>query len=193
MIKQDPALPEFWERRFREGTTPWDAGRTPARLEQFLATEKPGRVLIPGCGSGYEIRAFFNAGWDVLAIDFAPAAIERARIELRDLPDCLLQADFFNFAAPPVDLLYERAFLCALPRHLWIDYAGRMEALLQPGGRIAGFYFFSDELRGPPFGLAAGQLSSLLETGFTCGVDEAVEDSLPVFAGRERWQVWTRR
>ena len=23
--KQDPALPEFWERRFREGTTPWDA------------------------------------------------------------------------------------------------------------------------------------------------------------------------
>lgn len=193
MDKQDPALAEFWERRFREGTTPWDAGRTPARLEQFLTTEKPARVLIPGCGSAYEVRAFFNARWDVLAVDFAPAAIERARFELGELPDCLLQADFFTFDSPPVDLIYERAFLCALPRHLWLDYAARLEALLQPGGRIAGFYFFSDELRGPPFGLAPGQLSWLLEPAFACSVNEVVTDSLPVFAGRERWQVWTRR
>jgi len=196
MSKQDPALPEFWEKRFREGTTPWDAGRTPPRLERFLQTAAPARVLIPGCGSGYEVRAFHDAGWEVLAIDFTPAAIARARIELGDLaaqvPGIVQLADFFRFDAPDIDLIYERAFLCALPRHLWLDYAMRVGELLRPGGRIAGFYFFSDELRGPPFGLAAGELASLLEPAFGCEVDEAAEDSLPVFAGKERWQVWRR-
>jgi SAM-dependent methyltransferase len=193
LSQQDPALPEFWEARFRDGITPWDAGRTPARLIRFLQTESPGRVLIPGCGSGYEVRAFHDAGWDVLAIDYTPAAIARARLELGALANRVLLADFFRFDAPAVDLVYERAFLCALPRHLWLDYAARMEQLLRPGARIAGFYFFSDVLRGPPFGLAAGQLTSLLEPAFACGTDEAAEDSLPVFAGKERWQVWTRR
>ena len=192
MNKQDPALPEFWEERFREGITPWDAGRTPARLTQFLANEPPARVLIPGCGSAYEVRAFREAGWDVLAIDYTPAAIARARIELGDLADHVQLADFFSFEAPQVDLIYERAFLCALPRHLWFDYAMRVEALLQPGGRIAGFYFFSDALRGPPFGLAPEQLPSLLQPAFACDADEAVEDSLPIFTGKERWQVWRR-
>lgn len=192
MSRQDPALPEFWEQRFREGTTPWDAGRAPPRLAQFLQSEKPARVLIPGCGSGYEVRAFHDAGWEVLAIDYTPAAIARARAELGGLAQRVRLADFFRFEAPVIDLIYERAFLCALPRHLWFDYAARVAELLHPGGRIAGFYFFSDELRGPPFGLATGQLASLLQPVFSCDADEAVEESLPVFAGKERWQVWTR-
>ena len=80
MPREDAARPEFWEKRFRESFTPWDAGGVPAALRQFLGTEPHGqRVLIPGCGSGYEVRAFHEAGFDVLAIDFAPAAVERAR------------------------------------------------------------------------------------------------------------------
>jgi len=191
--KQDPSLPEFWEKRFIEGITPWDAGQTPARLTRFLAVTAPARVLIPGCGSAYEVRAFAAAGWTVHAIDYTPAAIARARVELGELADRVQLADFFDFDAPEVDLIYERAFLCALPRHLWPGYAARIGELLRPGGRVAGFYFFSDELRGPPFGLAAGQLAALIAPSFTCNADEPVADSLPVFADRERWQVWTRR
>ena len=58
MPKEDAAQPEFWEKRFRENFTPWDAGRVPDALGRFLKTEPRGRrVLIPGCGSGYEVRA----------------------------------------------------------------------------------------------------------------------------------------
>src|SRR2546421_5642007 len=40
------------------------------RSEQFLKTEpRDQRVLIPGCGSGYEVRAFAEAGLRTLAID----------------------------------------------------------------------------------------------------------------------------
>lgn len=36
-----------------------------------------GRVSIPGCGSAYEARTFAEKGYDVVAIDFSPAAVER--------------------------------------------------------------------------------------------------------------------
>src|SRR5499427_6519331 len=141
--KQDASKPEFWEQRFRENFTPWDAGRVPSDLERFLKTEPRLRVLIPGCGSGYEVRAFAEAGHDVLAVDFAPAAVERAQSILGPLSDRVRLADFFESdLGAPYDLVYERAFLCSLPRALRPRYAARVHALLGPRGRIAGFFFF---------------------------------------------------
>jgi SAM-dependent methyltransferase len=194
MPREDAAKPEFWEKRFLENFTPWDAGRVPTALEQFLRTEPRGqRALIPGCGSGYEVRAFAEAGFDVLAVDFAEAAVERAQRILGPLSDRVRLADFFESDfETPFDLVYERAFLCALPRRLWPRYAPRVADLLRPGGRLTGFFFFDDTERGPPFGLKSGELETLLERQFDRTVDASVTDSIPIFAGKERWQVWTR-
>jgi SAM-dependent methyltransferase len=190
--RQDASQPEFWEKRFRENFTPWDAGGTPSALAQFLKTEPRGRrVLIPGCGSGYEVRAFADAGHEVLAVDFAPAAVERARKILGPLSERVRLADFFesDFGAA-FDLVYERAFLCSLPRPLRPRYAQRAMELLGSEGRIAGFFFFEDGERGPPFGFKSGELERLLGRRFERIVDMAVSDSIPIFAGKERWQVW---
>ena len=35
--QQRPELPDFWEHRFRNGVTPWDAGRAPQALQRFAA------------------------------------------------------------------------------------------------------------------------------------------------------------
>lgn len=195
MPREDAAQPEFWEKRFREGFTPWDAGRVPTALEQFLRTEPRGqRVLIPGCGSGYEVRAFAEAGYEVLAVDFAPAAVERARQSLGPLARLVRLADFFEFDfAGPFDLVYERAFLCSLPRPLRPRYERRAVEVLGPQGRVAGFFFFEDGERGPPFGLKSGELEMLLGGHFERTLDAAVGDSIPIFSGKERWQVWKRR
>jgi SAM-dependent methyltransferase len=192
MPREDAAQPDFWEKRFREGFTPWDAGRVPETLEQFLKTEPRGRrVLIPGCGSGYEVRAFAEAGHDVLAVDFAPAAVDRARGILGPLAHLVRLADFFESDfGTPFDLIYERAFLCALPRYLWTRYAPRAQELLRPAGRLAGFFYFDDGERGPPFGLKPGELEALLGERFRRVTDAAVSDSIPIFTGKERWQVW---
>src|SRR5438128_1455639 len=74
--------PEFWDVRYAAGQTPWDFHGVPAALREFLETSQPGSVLIPGCGAGYEVRAFDETGWKVTAIDFSPVAVERARSEL---------------------------------------------------------------------------------------------------------------
>jgi SAM-dependent methyltransferase len=194
MPREDAATPEFWEKRFLENFTPWDAGRVPTALERFLRTEPRGqRALIPGCGSGYEVRAFAEAGFDVLAVDFAEAAIERAQRILGPLSDRVRLADFFKFDFEArFDLVYERAFLCALPRRLWSRYAERVVELLGPQGRLAGFYFFDDSERGPPFGLKAGELETLLGEHFERTTDTEVGDSIPIFSGKERWQIWLR-
>jgi SAM-dependent methyltransferase len=190
----DPAGPDFWDARFREGVTPWDAGGVPAALREFLAREPAGRrVLVPGCGSGYEVQAFAGAGHDVVAIDFSPAAIAAARRVLGDLGRALVQADFFAHPLGEFELVYERAFLCALPRPLWPRWAARVAALVPPGGRLLGFFFWRDDGRGPPFGLKPGELEALLGPAFDRIEDAAVADSIPVFAGGERWQIWRRR
>lgn len=191
----DPGGAAFWDARYRESFMPWDAGRTPAALARFLDGERtPLRVLIPGCGSAYEALDFVMRGHDVLAVDFSAPALDRARAVLGDRAHVLRHADFFaDDLGAPFDLVYERAFLCALPRRLWAQWAARVAALMRPGGRLAGFFFLGDDGHGPPFGLQPGELEGLLAGAFDCFEDAPVDDSLPVFAGRERWQVWRRR
>lgn len=193
-MAQDSSRPDFWETRYRDHAMPWDAGRVPARLQQYAREMKPGaRVLIPGCGSGYEAYFLAEAGFDVLAIDFSPAAVEVARANLGCFADRVQLADFFGFdAGAPYDVMFERAFLCALPRKMWADYARRTAELLAPGGVIAGYWFFDENPKGPPFGTSEAELQALLGSRFTRTSDEPVGDSIPVFQGRERWQVWKK-
>jgi SAM-dependent methyltransferase len=192
--EQDPATPAFWDSRFRAGVTPWEAGGVPAALAGYVSRHPaPCRVLVPGCGSAWETRFLAERGFDVTALDFSEAAVERARTTLGPHADRVLRADFFAFApSRPFDLVYERTFLCALPRDRWPGYAARMAELIRPGGLLVGFFFFRDEPQGPPFGTTPAALASLLGDAFVREDDQPVTDSVPLFAGRERWQAWRR-
>lgn len=193
--KRDPASAEFWELRYAARFAPWDAGRVPAQLLAFVAAGPPRRVLVPGCGSGWDVRCFAEHGWDVLGIDFSAAALAAAREVLGPHAGRTRQADVFApIAEAPFEVVYERALLCALPRRDWPAWGRRMAELVAPGGLLAGFFYFDQGDRGPPFPLhAESELASLLEPAFTRRADAPVPDSIPVFAGHERWQVWRRQ
>jgi SAM-dependent methyltransferase len=197
MSDHDAASPDFWQRCFLEGQTPWDAGGVPEEVESYLARpQAQGRVLIPGCGAAYEALAFHQAGHQVVAVDFSPAALAVARKTLGSLyGEMTLLADFFHppFAPHSFDLVYERAFFCALPRRLWPAYVLRVAELLRPGGALIGFFYFNEREKGPPFGLQVGELHRLLNRRFIFEADEPSRGSAPIFAGRERWFEWRRR
>jgi SAM-dependent methyltransferase len=168
----------------------------PIQLEEWLKQGRPPlRVLVPGCGTGYEVRAFAQRGHDVSAIEFSDAAIAAARNELGTLADRVRKADFFAFDTGAFDLVYERAFLCALPRRVWPQWAQRVAQLVRRGGELAGFFFFDDNQRGPPFGISLPGLRELLLPGFELTQDLPIPpgQSIPVFKGKERWQSWRRR
>jgi len=194
--RRDPAEAGFWDLRYEARFAPWDAGKVPARLRAYVqAAGAPRRVLVPGCGSALDVAFLAQCGWDVLGIDFSAEALAVAGAALGAHAGRLRQADFFApIPEAPFPVVYERAFLCALPRRLWPDWSRRIAELVEPEGVLAGFFYFDEGDRGPPFPLhGQAELDALLAPAFERVEDAAVVDSIPVFEGKERWQVWRRR
>ena len=191
---RDPLDPQFWDERFARPFTPWDRGGVPQALRDFVARHGPLSTLIPGCGSAHELACLCDAGWDAVAIDFSPVAVAQARALAGQWSGHVVQADFFAWQpAHALEFVYESAFLCALPRAMRPQVVARWADLLAPGGRVGGFFFFDDAAKGPPFGIDRAQLDALMAPYFACVEDAPVADSIPVFAGKERWMVWQRR
>lgn len=188
--------PDFWNVRYTAGRIPWDFGGVPTALQSFLERSPgPGKVLIPGCGSGYEVKTFHAAGYDVTAIDFSPAAVERAKSFLGSLADKVFLGDFFiyDFGEQRFDLIYERTFLCALTPSRWPDYVDRMAELLAPGGKLVGIFLYGQRASsGPPFPITESEAEQLFKKRFTLQHSEPVTDSLPLFRDMERWQEWLK-
>jgi hypothetical protein len=191
---RDPNQAAFWDERFRAGHMPWDQAGVQQAFRAFVARQAPRAVLIPGCGSAYEALALATAGWTVRAIDFSSDAVAAAHKLLGPHAALVEQADFFTYVPPfKPEWVYERAFFCAMPPARRAQYVERMAELLAPGGLVAGFFFFAETPKGPPFGIERGELDALFAPYFDLLEDEPVADSIPIFVGRERWLTWRRR
>lgn len=190
----DSNQPDFWTVRYETGKTPWDFGGVPAALGSFLERSAPGSVLIPGCGSGYEVQAFHAAGHDVLAIDFSPAAVERAKKVLGTLGERVILGDFFTYDfGRRFDLIYERTFLCSMTPDRWPKYVHQTADLLLPGGRLIGVFLYGQRSSsGPPLPITETEAEQLFKGRFQLVHSEMTTDSLPLFRDLERWQEWLK-
>jgi SAM-dependent methyltransferase len=70
-----------WDDNYVSGNLPWDTGRADPGLIAFVRGQPvaPGRALEVGCGTGNDASWLAEQGFDVLGVDVAPHAIERAR------------------------------------------------------------------------------------------------------------------
>jgi len=197
-MAQDSSKADFWDTRYQNNVTPWDSAGLPSGFTvcagKLLSDAPAARVLIPGCGTAYELAWLRQQGVDALAFDFSPLAVNRARAAFPACADHILEADFFG---PAIDgawhWVYERAFLCAMPREMWPRVVQRWAALLPPGALLLGYFFFDEQPKGPPFGAARAELEQLMSAHFSLEQEAAVPDSIPVFRGKERWMAWRRK
>jgi len=130
---------DFWDTRFQSGDTPWDRGGPSPQLAAWLADGalKPCRILVPGCGSGYEVLALARAGFEVTGLDYSKAALERVRAMLGGLAVTLAEADALAWNSERAfDAIYEQTCLCALYPDYWREYADQLDRWLKPGGRL---------------------------------------------------------
>jgi hypothetical protein len=189
----DSAVPRFWNQRYACGETPWMPHALPATLLSFVKrTRVRGRVLIPGCGTHHEVLRFFQrAGFEVTAIDFSMVAVGQIKEALGNFNGKIIRGDFFKFDFPSqFDLIYERTFLCALHPRRWPQYAKRVAQLLRTRGKLVGVFFYGTEPDPPPYPLSKTGATEIFGRYFRLIRDVKVSDSVPMFAGMERWQEW---
>lgn len=184
----------FWDDRYRSNRIAWDAGGVPREVAEFIRSTKPDRALLPGCGSGYEVAAFARAGWDVVGVELSPAALAVARQKIGNHADHIVCADFFAIPLlEPFAVVYERAFLCAVAPDCWEHYVQRVHEMLRPGGAFVGYFYYGRDEEPPPYPMTPETADQLLGRRFTRETDQAVTDSVAVYADGERWQIWRRR
>jgi SAM-dependent methyltransferase len=154
---------DFWDKRFQSGETPWDRGAANPQLGAWLAAGalRQCRILVPGCGSGYEVAALAAAGFDVTGLDYASSAIGRTRnlLESANLRAELVEADALGWRPERAfDAVYEQTCLCALYPDQWRDYADQLHRWLAPGGTLYALFVqllrtgaAEGAIEGPPY------------------------------------------
>jgi SAM-dependent methyltransferase len=81
-LRREATVPaRDWNAHYQQGLTPWDTGTPDAKLVEFVRVtmRSPARVLDVGCGTGTHALWLAAQGFDVVGIDIAPLAIERAQ------------------------------------------------------------------------------------------------------------------
>jgi SAM-dependent methyltransferase len=130
-----------WNESYASGQMPWDSGEPEPLLVDFVTSGRvaPAPTLEIGAGTGTNAIWLAERGFEVLAVDVSPLAIERAQAKLegRALPCSFLAFDFL--AAPLKDdrfkFVFDRGcfhvFDEAAERQ---QFASRVAAALAPGG-----------------------------------------------------------
>ncbi len=196
-MNNNPESDEFWNHRYRNRRMAWDYGSTPPDLLDFLE-RTPGqmsKVLIPGCGSGYEIVVFREAGYLVDAIELSEAAITHAKTTIDNDSHCIRHGDFFTADFPPghFDIIYERTFHCALPPHRHIDYVERMHSLIRPGGLLLGLFLYGHESEPPPYPMDPSLRETAFQPHFSLKTSRPSQNPIPMHKNMEYWQIWQRK
>ncbi len=149
-------MKQAWENRYHQGQTGWDRGDVSPALNLMLHHTglSQGKLLVPGCGRGYEVIELARRGFDVTALDIAPSAIEHLRNGLaRDrLRATVLEVDMLHWRAQqPFDAVYEQTSLCALDPVYWEQYENQLYSWIKPGGFLLALWMQTFSRGGPPY------------------------------------------
>jgi SAM-dependent methyltransferase len=146
---------DYWNNRYQAEETGWDLKTISPPLKSYIdqLTDKNLRILIPGCGSGYEAEYLLKQGFqNVTVIDFAPVAVEKMKSYMSECQNIIIIcADFFTHSAK-YDLILEQTFFCSLNPSLRTKYVQKMNELLTEDGKLVGLLFDTQFPNNPPFG-----------------------------------------
>lgn len=190
-----------WEACYQAGDTPWDHGSAAPPLLELLdergaALWLGGPVLVPGCGTGHDVRALAAFGIPALGLDLSSTAVERARSLSSNGATSYEVGDFLDPAwreGRSFPAIWEHTCFCAILPGQRVAYAEAVAALLPPGGILAGVFYLTphdpgeDDEGGPPFKTSVEELDETFAPWF-----ERIDGRVPqrAYPGREGRE-WT--
>jgi len=202
MIEFNPRDLE-WQRRYEQNDTPWDKGNPSPPLVRYIERNAiSGRILVPGCGRGHEVRALAQqADFTVVGIDLSPVAIaDAARLTAQaglETKASFLVGDFFQLSPDLIgtfDWMVEHTCFCAIEPHQRPDYVNATSSALRPGGKVFGiFYLNPDTETGPPFAVSKEELNQLFAPHFNLLAEWVPAESFPGRENRELIRIMQKR
>ena len=197
-------IPELeWQRRYEQNDTPWDKGAPAPALVRYLEKKAiTGRVLVPGCGKGHEVRALANQpDCAAVGLDLSPAAVaEASRLAAQSgtaSSASFIVGDFFHLPAEmkgSFDWVVEHTCFCAIEPRQRPDYILAASSALRAAGKIFGiFYLNPDTETGPPFAVSTEELTNLFEPHFRLLEQWVPMESFPGRENRELIRIMQKR
>jgi SAM-dependent methyltransferase len=186
-----------WEQRYVTGDMPWEKGAPSPGLVDFLGEhpELPrATVAVPGCGTGHDVRAWAEAGFDAHGFDIAPSAIRLCWEKSASLKNVQYQLLDFLTDAPPMrfDWLFEHTLYCAINPGQRNAYAEAALRWLRPGGQFLAVHYLIPDTDGPPFGTTREEVVERFSPHFKL-IEDWVPRSYPNRTGLERMFWWARK
>ncbi|MDX2020390.1 MAG: thiopurine S-methyltransferase [Deltaproteobacteria bacterium] len=184
----------FWEERWAAGQTAFHLADVNPRLAAHVESlGDKGTVLVPLCGKTLDMTFLAARGFSVVGVEFvedaaqayfAEAGVIPARVErhgwvgYHHLNVMIWVADMLAVTSElvgPVDAIYDRAAVVALPETLREGYARRLAALSHPGTKLLLVTFEHDLPSGPPFSVEPDVVQALYGDAFDVALIERVD------------------
>lgn len=191
-----------WDDRWKAGETPWDHGAPAPPLVELLGSDQASwligkRVLVPGCGSGEDVRELARAGADATGLDISPTAVAHAQAMSPTKGTDFVNGSFFDWESEPFDAVWEHTCFCAIEPADRIRYASACARLIRPGGCLAAVFYLEPWLpdetpEPPPHGSGKSEIIELLRPDFVLRWDKTPDLSYPGREGREWLAVFER-
>ncbi len=197
-----PDYPQFWDQKYKSDQAGWDL-KSPApvfedllNLEQFI---KPGKILIPGRGKGYDAVLAAKKGYEVYALDFSAEAVdfakklaEKEKVKINFLVEDIFKLDssYNNY----FDYVYDYVMFCAILPARREEYASKVASLLKPGGQFVIFLFpVEDRQGGPPFAVNVIEFYDLFSRHLQLKFSSKEINSIKPRKGREVLQIYLKK
>jgi len=191
----------LFELFYRIGFTPWEGHRLPAALTRLVeGTDRlsTARALDIGCGTGDSSIYLAQHGWDVTGIDWATAALARARkkaaatkVAVRFMQADATKLETYGFGTD-FRLVVDNGCLHGLSDEGRDAYVRGLTSMVPSGGRLVLAGFLPGKRRGPR-GFDQDEIVRRFSPGWellSAGVDQAVSndpsDPIAVYDLRRR-------
>jgi cyclopropane fatty-acyl-phospholipid synthase-like methyltransferase len=184
---------EWYEKWYsgKEKVFAWNIGRPHRGLVEILdeGRLKPGRVLVPGCGFGYDAILLAESGFDVVAFDFSENVIRKAELKLKNAGKLKGRLSFEVEDIHNLPDSYKNAFdyvveignFQAMSVKERREYVRIMTAVLAQGGRSIVICKKYPPLTPGPKGIKRSSLKKYFSTAFV------IEDIEPVLMYRKSY------
>jgi len=176
--------PEFWHERWTRGEIGFHQPEFNVHLQLYfnrLELSSGAHIFVPLCGKSLDMVWLLEQGYQVTGIEISPLALKEffeengLRPEIRDHSGAAVYrcdnleiycGDFFTIdlsKLDPVDAVYDRASLIALPPDMRVAYAERLTGLLAGGTPtlLLSLEYPQQEMPGPPFSVSRAEIEEL--------------------------------